>query len=115
MAAPFPRARGAIANRYDASYVPDKPRHITAKAKNAQEAHEAIRPTDFSRDRAGTGDHARLYELIFKRALASQMASARLERTTVELARCDRPAWPARDRAGRALPRLSRALRRGQR
>jgi DNA topoisomerase-1 len=79
-------ARGAIANRYDASYVPDKPRHYTAKAKNAQEAHEAIRPTDFSRDRAGGGDHARLYELIYKRALASQMASARLERTTVELA-----------------------------
>jgi DNA topoisomerase I len=79
-------ARGAIANRYDASYVPDKPRQYTAKAKNAQEAHEAIRPTDFSRDKAGSGDHARLYDLIFKRALASQMASARLERTTVELA-----------------------------
>ncbi|MFD1950210.1 type I DNA topoisomerase [Sphingomonas arantia] len=79
-------ARGAIANRYDASYVPDKPRQYTAKAKNAQEAHEAIRPTDFGRDKAGSGDHARLYDLIFKRALASQMASARLERTTVELA-----------------------------
>jgi len=79
-------ARGAIANRYDASYVPDKPRLYTAKAKNAQEAHEAIRPTDFSRDRAGSGDHAKLYDLIFKRAMASQMASARLERTTVELA-----------------------------
>ncbi len=78
-------ARGAIANRYDASYVPDKPRQYTAKAKNAQEAHEAIRPTDFGRDRAGGGDHARLYELIWKRAMASQMASARLERTTVEL------------------------------
>ncbi|MFS0736495.1 type I DNA topoisomerase [Sphingomonas sp. 1P06PA] len=78
-------ARGAIAHRYDASYVPDKPRQYTAKAKNAQEAHEAIRPTDFSRDKAGSGDHARLYELVFKRALASQMASARLERTTVEL------------------------------
>ena len=78
-------ARGAIANRYDASYVPDKPRHYSAKAKNAQEAHEAIRPTDFAKDRAGSGDHARLYDLIFKRALASQMASARLERTTVEL------------------------------
>ncbi|GGE79548.1 type I DNA topoisomerase [Sphingomonas prati] len=79
-------ARGAIANRYDASYVPDKPRLYTTKAKNAQEAHEAIRPTDFGRDKAGSGDHARLYDLIFKRALASQMASARLERTTVELA-----------------------------
>ncbi|MBV9841121.1 MAG: type I DNA topoisomerase [Sphingomonadaceae bacterium] len=79
-------ARKAVADRYDASYVPDKPRHYTAKAKNAQEAHEAIRPTDFGRDRAGSGDHARLYELIWKRALASQMASARLERTTVDMA-----------------------------
>ncbi|MCA1748752.1 MAG: type I DNA topoisomerase, partial [Sphingomonadales bacterium] len=78
-------ARGAIADRYDASYVPDKPRHYSTKAKNAQEAHEAIRPTNFSRDHVGSGDHARLYELVYKRALASQMASARLERTTVEL------------------------------
>jgi DNA topoisomerase-1 len=79
-------ARGAIANRFDAGYVPDKPRQYQTKAKNAQEAHEAIRPTDFGRDHVGSGDHARLYDLIFKRALASQMASARLERTTVELA-----------------------------
>ncbi|WP_425229014.1 type I DNA topoisomerase [Sphingomonas sp.] len=79
-------ARKAVAERYDGHYVPDKPRHYTAKAKNAQEAHEAIRPTDFGRDRAGSGDHARLYELVWKRALASQMASARLERTTVDLA-----------------------------
>jgi DNA topoisomerase-1 len=79
-------ARLAIANRYDAGYVPDKPRHYTSKAKNAQEAHEAIRPTDFGKDRAGSGDHGRLYDLIWKRALASQMASARMERTTVELA-----------------------------
>ena len=78
-------ARGAIAHRYDGSYVPDRPRQYQAKAKNAQEAHEAIRPTDFSKDRAGSGDHGRLYELIWKRALASQMASARLERTAVEL------------------------------
>jgi DNA topoisomerase I len=78
-------ARGAIANRYDASYVPDKPRLYQTKAKNAQEAHEAIRPTDFGKDKAGSGDHARLYDLIFKRAMASQMASARLERTTVEM------------------------------
>ena len=79
-------ARLAVANRYDASYVPDKPRQYTSKAKNAQEAHEAIRPTDFAKDRAGSGDHGRLYDLIWKRALASQMASARMERTTVELA-----------------------------
>ncbi|HEX8624415.1 MAG TPA: type I DNA topoisomerase [Allosphingosinicella sp.] len=78
-------ARRAVAARFDAGYVPDKPRHYETKAKNAQEAHEAIRPTDFGRDRAGSGDHGRLYELVFKRALASQMASARLERTTAEL------------------------------
>jgi DNA topoisomerase I len=78
-------SRRAIANRFDAGYVPDKPRHYESKAKNAQEAHEAIRPTDFGQDRAGSGDHARLYDLIWKRALASQMASARLERTTAEL------------------------------
>ena len=79
-------ARRAIVERYDAGYVPDKPRQYQTKQKNAQEAHEAIRPTEFSRERAGSGDHARLYDLIFKRALASQMASARMERTTVELA-----------------------------
>ena len=78
-------ARRAIAERYDSGYVPDRPRQYTTKAKNAQEAHEAIRPTDFFQRRAGSGDHARLYELIYNRALASQMASARLERTTVEL------------------------------
>jgi DNA topoisomerase-1 len=78
-------ARRAVVDRYDSGYVPEKPRHYETKAKNAQEAHEAIRPTDFGRDHAGSGDHARLYELIWKRALASQMASARLERTTAEL------------------------------
>ncbi|MDT8760500.1 type I DNA topoisomerase [Sphingomonas psychrotolerans] len=77
-------ARKAVATRYDGSYVPDKPRQYQTKAKNAQEAHEAIRPTDFSKDKAGSGDHGRLYELIWKRALASQMASARLERTTID-------------------------------
>jgi DNA topoisomerase-1 len=78
-------ARRAVVDRYDSGYVPEKPRHYETKAKNAQEAHEAIRPTDFSRDRAGSGDHARLYDLVWKRALASQMASARLERTIAEL------------------------------
>jgi len=79
-------ARKAVVERYDGSYVPDAPRQYQTKAKNAQEAHEAIRPTDFGRDRAGSGDHQRLYELVWKRALASQMASARMERTTVEMA-----------------------------
>ncbi|WP_375287365.1 type I DNA topoisomerase [Sphingomonas sp.] len=79
-------ARKAVADRYDGSYVPDKPRQYQTKAKNAQEAHEAIRPTDFARDKVGSGDHARLYDLVWKRALASQMASARMERTTIDLA-----------------------------
>ena len=90
-------ARRAITNRYDAGFVPDRPRQYTSKAKNAQEAHEAIRPTDFDRARAASGDHARLYELVYNRALASQMASARLERTTVEL----------NDGAGKATLRAS--------
>jgi DNA topoisomerase-1 len=90
-------ARKAIASRYDAGFVPDRPRQYQSKIKNAQEAHEAIRPTDFDRPRAASGDYARLYELVYNRALASQMASARLERTTVELA----------DGAGRAVLRAT--------
>jgi DNA topoisomerase-1 len=90
-------ARRAIASRYDAGYVPDRPRQYTTKVKNAQEAHEAIRPTDFSQAAAAGGDHARLYSLVYNRALASQMASARLERTTIELT----------DGAGRAVLRAS--------
>jgi DNA topoisomerase-1 len=90
-------ARRAIASRYDAGYVPDRPRQYQSNIKNAQEAHEAIRPTDFDRPRAASGDHSRLYELIYNRALASQMASARLERTTVELT----------DGAGRVVLRAS--------
>jgi DNA topoisomerase-1 len=78
-------ARAAISDRYSGHFIPEKPRHYETKAKNAQEAHEAIRPTEFTRDKYGSGDEARLYELIWKRALASQMASASLERTTVTL------------------------------
>ncbi|MCJ2177987.1 type I DNA topoisomerase [Novosphingobium album (ex Hu et al. 2023)] len=77
--------RVAISDRYSGHYLPEKPRHYETKAKNAQEAHEAIRPTDFAKDRYGSGDDAKLYDLIFKRAMASQMASAALERTTVTL------------------------------
>ncbi|MEE4200012.1 type I DNA topoisomerase [Erythrobacter sp.] len=77
--------REAIGERYEASYCPEKPRYYATKAKNAQEAHEAIRPTDFSKDRFASGDEAKLYALIWKRAMASQMATARLERTTVTL------------------------------
>lgn len=78
-------ARAAITDRYDGHYLPEKPRHYSTKAKNAQEAHEAIRPTEFTRDHAGSGDEAKLYDLIFKRAMASQMAAASLERTTITL------------------------------
>jgi len=77
--------RAEIGERYDPPYLPEKPRFYSTKAKNAQEAHEAIRPTNFGRDNAGTGDEAKLYKLIFKRAMASQMAAAQLERTTVTL------------------------------
>jgi len=67
-------------------YLPAKPRHYENKTKNAQEAHEAIRPTDFAVREAASGDEARLYRLIWQRALASQMANARFERTAIELA-----------------------------
>jgi DNA topoisomerase-1 len=79
-------ARVAISERYNnGHYLPERPRHYETKAKNAQEAHEAIRPTDFGKDRFGSGDEARLYELVWKRAIASQMASALIERTAVTL------------------------------
>jgi DNA topoisomerase-1 len=78
-------ARAAISDRFSGHYLPEKPRHYETKAKNAQEAHEAIRPTDFTKDRHGSGDEGRLYDLVYKRAMASQMASANIERTTVTL------------------------------
>ncbi len=83
-------ARDAIGKSFGAKYVPEKPRYYSSKAKNAQEAHEAIRPTDFSRHpkdvrRYLDEDQARLYELIWKRAIASQMQAADIERTTVDI------------------------------
>ncbi|WP_425079782.1 type I DNA topoisomerase [Ruegeria denitrificans] len=81
--------REAIADRYGAEYVPDSPRIYKNKAKNAQEAHECIRPTDMSRDakalKVTDEDQRKLYDLIWKRTIACQMAAARLERTTVEI------------------------------
>ncbi len=83
-------ARTEIESRYGASYTPEKPRVYKNKAKNAQEAHECIRPTDMSVDAASLShleaDQRRLYDLIWKRTLASQMAAARLERTSVDVA-----------------------------
>ena len=83
-------ARSAIANQFGARYIPDKPRIYQTKAKNAQEAHEAVRPTDFERSpdkvrRYLDADQLRLYDLIWKRGIASQMASAEIERTTAEI------------------------------
>ncbi|BBD37717.1 DNA topoisomerase I [Aminobacter sp. Y103A] len=83
-------ARNAIAKEFGTKYLPEKARQYTTKAKNAQEAHEAIRPTDFNRTPAEMrkfldADQARLYEMIWKRAIASQMQPAEIERTTVEI------------------------------
>ena len=82
-------ARDAIKDRYGAEYVPSSPRIYKNKAKNAQEAHECIRPTDMARDAASLkitdDDQRKLYDLIWKRTLACQMEGARLERTTVEI------------------------------
>jgi len=83
-------ARSAVAEQFGPRYVPEKPRFYSTKAKNAQEAHEAIRPTDFNRSpdklrRFLDADQLRLYDLIWKRGIASQMASAEIERTTVEI------------------------------
>jgi DNA topoisomerase-1 len=87
-------ARQVVGAKYGARYVPPTPRVYTSKAKNAQEAHEAVRPTSFARTpddvaRYIDGDAARLYELIWKRAVASQMESAEMERTTVDIASAD--------------------------
>ena len=81
-------ARRVIGGRYGADYVPEKPRYYKTKAKNAQEAHEAIRPTSLARNPGSLrleGDLGRLYELIWKRMIASQMEAARVERTTIDL------------------------------
>ncbi|MFO1105347.1 MAG: type I DNA topoisomerase [Amaricoccus sp.] len=84
--------RDAIRARYGEDYLPKSPRMYKNKAKNAQEAHECIRPTDMgqSPDKVRLEpDQARLYDLIWKRALASQMEAARFERTTVDVASAD--------------------------
>jgi DNA topoisomerase-1 len=83
-------ARKLIRTRYGTGYVPAAPRKYTAKAKNAQEAHEAIRPTDLTRlpsqaAKSLEPDQAKLYELIWTRTLACQMESAELERTTADI------------------------------
>ncbi|WP_336126824.1 type I DNA topoisomerase [Mesoflavibacter sp. CH_XMU1422-2] len=77
-------AEKEIVDAYGKEY--SKERNFTGKTKGAQEAHEAIRPTDFSRHSVNIDrDQARLYELIWKRAIASQMSEAQLERTNVKI------------------------------
>jgi DNA topoisomerase I len=82
--------REVVASDYGRDYVPGAPRSYETKAKNAQEAHEAIRPTDVARRPRDVKSHldadqSRLYELIWLRTVASQMESAELERTTVDI------------------------------
>ena len=82
--------RRVIEAQYGERYLPKVPRQYKVKAKNAQEAHEAIRPTDLSRLPRDVASHLdpeqlRLYDLIWKRTIASQMESAELERTTVDI------------------------------
>ncbi|AMB46467.1 type I DNA topoisomerase [Methylobacterium sp. AMS5] len=83
-------ARRVIGREFGDAYVPGAPRKYTVKAKNAQEAHEAVRPTDMGRLPKHVARHlepeqAKLYDLIWTRTIASQMESAELERTTVEV------------------------------
>ncbi len=84
-------ARAVVADRYGDAYTMPKGRVYKTKSRNAQEAHEAIRPTSFGRDPDAVAGHlgrdeARLYRLIWQRALASQMQEKELETTTIELA-----------------------------
>jgi DNA topoisomerase-1 len=83
--------RKHLGKEFGASYVPERPREYVSKVKNAQEAHEAIRPTDVSlrpQDAARhlSTDQARLYELVWKRAVASQMQSAEIDQVAVDVA-----------------------------
>ena len=85
-------ARTVIAGLYGREYVPESARIYKTKAKNAQEAHEAIRPTSLARNPGSLrleSDLGRLYELVWKRMIASQMEAARIERTTIELESAD--------------------------
>ncbi|RJE80647.1 type I DNA topoisomerase [Paracoccus sp. JM45] len=86
-------ARDAIKAKFGENYLPKSPRMYKNKAKNAQEAHECIRPTDMmmspEKARLAADDQRKLYDLIWKRTIASQMEAARMERTTVEIASPD--------------------------
>ena len=86
-------ARDAIKTKFGADYLPAEPRMYKNKAKNAQEAHECIRPTEMNVStedaKIADSDQRKLYDLIYKRTMASQMAAARLERTVVDITSAD--------------------------
>ncbi|MGB7335039.1 MAG: type I DNA topoisomerase [Salaquimonas sp.] len=86
----IPSVRSQIGADFGERYVPSSPRIYTSKAKNAQEAHEAIRPTEISRTPAQMApflddEQRKLYDLIWKRTISSQMESAEIERTSVDI------------------------------
>ena len=86
----IPSVRAQIESDFGNKYVPEKPRIYTSKAKNAQEAHEAIRPTEIDRTPAKMAkflddEQRKLYDLIWKRTISSQMESAEIERTSVDI------------------------------
>jgi DNA topoisomerase I len=86
------QAREVISKEFGQAFVPQEPRYYKTKAKNAQEAHEAIRPTNIARHPDSLrleSDLQRLYELIWKRMVASQMEAARMDRTTVDIETAD--------------------------
>ncbi|MGP1394340.1 MAG: type I DNA topoisomerase [Inquilinaceae bacterium] len=89
--------RSLIGSRYGQNYMPASPRFFKSTAKNAQEAHEAIRPTDVTRlpdslSKVLDSEERRLYDLIWKRTVACQMASAIMDQVTVDVAAPDRAA-----------------------
>ncbi len=91
--------RGHVKEAYGPAYLPAAPREYTSRAKNAQEAHEAIRPTDVARTPDSVAHHLnpdqrRLYELVWKRAVASQMQSAEFDQVAVDVADPARPNGP---------------------
>ncbi|SMF20743.1 DNA topoisomerase I [Tistlia consotensis] len=103
-------ARQTIAARYGDNYLPNAPRQYKTKAKNAQEAHEAIRPTDFGRHpdqvrRRLSEEEARLYDLVYVRALASQMEAAQLEQVAVDI-RCGGASEASANAAGAGVATL---------
>ena len=108
-------ARQVIGSRFGDTYVPVVPPVYKSRAKNAQEAHEAIRPTDVARDPAQVSgrlgaDELKLYRLIWTRMLASQMESARLAQVAVDIDALGQAALAARNRHGGGVRRLPQAV-----